>query len=355
MATKIRVIHYLNQFFGGVGGEEAAGHPPQWFDGPKGPGMLVGQLAPDMQVMGTVVAGDNFVAENPVDATAIIVELIEGNISENADIKPDLLMAGPAFNAGRYGIACGAVCQAVAERFSIPVMTAMHPENPALDIYRRHLTAVRTGADVMDMRAAVESMVRVGRKLVAGDDILPAEDGTLPKGLRKNFLANETGARRAINMLLRKLEGLESATEYRMPVFSRVDPAPPVPDMAAATLALVTSGGIVPRGNPDRIESANASRYGEYSLTGLARLSPQSHQTVHGGYDPTFANEDPNRVLPLDVVRQLVSEGRIGRLYETYFATVGNATSVERAESYGREIAGKLVNEGVQAVILTST
>jgi betaine reductase len=76
---------------------------------------------------------------------------------------------------------------------------------------------------------------------------------------------------------------------------------------------------------------------------------------VHGGYDPTYANEDPNRVLPLDAVRTLVRERRIGSLSETYYATVGNATSVERARRYGEEIAALLINEGVQAVVFTST
>jgi len=138
-------------------------------------------------------------------------------------------------------------------------------------------------------------------------------------------------------------------------VFDRVPPAPPVADMSKAVLALVTSGGIVPRGNPDHIESASASKVGEYSLEGLDALSAESHQTVHGGYDPTYANQDPNRVLPLDVVRVLEREGKIGRLHGSYFATVGNATSVERARGFGAEIAAKLVNVGVQAVILTST
>ena len=126
-------------------------------------------------------------------------------------------------------------------------------------------------------------------------------------------------------------------------------------DISKSVIALVTSGGIVPRGNPDRIESANASKFGAYSLHGVDRLTAETHQSVHGGYDPTFANEDPNRVLPLDVVRDLEREGRIGRLHETYYATVGNATSVDRAQQYGVEIAAELVNVGVQAVILTST
>ena len=140
-----------------------------------------------------------------------------------------------------------------------------------------------------------------------------------------------------------------------MPTFDRVAPAPPIEDIRLTRLALVTSGGIVPRGNPDKIEAANAQRFGTYSLQGLQTLTSQTHQTAHGGYDPTFANEDPNRVLPLDVVRDLEAEGAIGSLHEYFYATVGNATSVASAKMFGESIATKLLADGVQAVILTST
>lgn len=347
MAKTVRAVHCLNQFFGGIGGEEKADAPPQWFDGPKGPGGLIASLAPEIKIVGTVAVGDNYKAAAPDEAAADILALIPQD-------GVDLLLAGPAFNAGRYGMRCGALCRAAQAR-GIPAVTALYPENPAVEIYRRDVTIARAAEDVMGMREAAARMVRVGLKLVAGAPVLPAEDETIPHGLRQNVFVDKTGAERAVDMLLRKLAGADPATEYPMPVFDRVPPAPPVADMASATVALVTSGGIVPRGNPDRIESASASRYGEYSLEGLQMASAEAFQSVHGGYDPTYANQDPNRVLPLDVLRDLEREGRIGKLHETYYATVGNATSVERAAGFGADIAAKLVNVGVLAVILTST
>lgn len=355
MPKKIRTIHYMNQFFGGLGGEDQADIAPQWFEGPKGPGLLIQDLAPQIEIVGTIVVGDNYMAENLDDAVTEIVDLVEARCAKEPVVRPDLLLAGPAFNAGRYGMACGATCQAVQERLEIPAITAMYEENPAVEIYRKPVTIVQTGSDVMAMRDAATNMARVGLKLVAGETIVPADDGTIAHGLRQNYFADATGAQRAIEMLMRKLNDEAIGSEYLMPVFGRVPPAPAVRDMSVATLALVTSGGIVPHGNPDRIESANASKFGAYSLQGLSRLTAKTHQSVHGGYDPTYANDDPNRVLPLDVVRDLEREGRIGRLHETYYATVGNATSVARAQKYGQEIAAQLVNVGVQAVILTST
>ena len=76
---------------------------------------------------------------------------------------------------------------------------------------------------------------------------------------------------------------------------------------------------------------------------------------MHGGYDPAAANADPNRVLPLDAVRDLEQEKVIGELYPYYYATVGNGTTVSNAIHFAQEIAKDLVNEGINAVIISST
>lgn len=354
MPEKIRVIHYLNQFFAGLGGEETAGVGATWFDGPRGPGQLLANEAPDYEVVATVAAGDNFMAEDLAAGAAKVVALIEAHVGEG-DKGPDLLIAGPAFNAGRYGMACAAVCQEAYQRFGIPTVTALYDENPAVESYRRDVTIVRAGHDVMDMRAAMQRLTRAGRKLVRGEELTPSEDETLPRGVRQNYFADKSGAERAVEMLMQKLAGERFETEYAMPRFDRVTPAPAVADLKAAKVAVVTTGGIVPRGNPDRIESASASRFGAYSIAGIDGLTADSHQSVHGGYDPTYANADPNRVLPIDGLRELEKKGRIGSLHDTYYATVGNATAVRQAVRFGEEIAAMLVNVGVLAVVLTST
>jgi glycine reductase len=349
----LRILHAVNQFFAGIGGEEAAGLEAHLEPGPRGPGRLLESLADDVRVVGTLVFGDNWAAQGGEAEVEAMVAQVERARRELGAF--DLLVAGPAFRAGRYGLACGALCRAVRERLGIPALTAMHPENPGVDVHRRDVVIVEAAADVMGMRDAAEGLLRVGRKLVRGEPIDPAVDGTLRRGLRENVNAPATGAERAVAMLLRKLGGEPFETEYALPVFDRVPPAPPVADLADATVALVTSGGIVPRGNPDRIESASASRFGEYPLAGFDAVSAESHETAHGGYDPTFANADPNRVLPVDALRALEREGRIARLHPRYYATVGNGTSVEAARRFGTEIAARLVSDGVQAVILTST
>ncbi len=43
--------------------------------------------------------------------------------------NPDVFIAGPAFNAGRYGVACGTIATAVQEELGIPSLTGMYVEN----------------------------------------------------------------------------------------------------------------------------------------------------------------------------------------------------------------------------------
>ena len=125
--------------------------------------------------------------------------------------------------------------------------------------------------------------------------------------------------------------------------------------MTKAKIALVTSGGIVPHGNPDHIESSSAQRYGKYDIQGVNDLVEGEWETAHGGHDPVYANLDADRVLPVDVLRDLEREGKIGELSRYYYSTVGNGTAVASAVKFATEFSKELVADGVDAVILTST
>ena len=348
---KYRIVHYVNQFFGGVGGEEKADCEPFTIQGPQGPGRLLEKLfreeKTDVEIVATVVCGDSHFADNQEKVLRELVPAIRGH-------RPDLVVAGPAFNAGRYGMACGAICHALAPA-GIPAITAMYRENPGLDQYRKSVLIVESASDVTGMEDAVRKMVRLGIKKLHGEEIeFPKAEGCFEQGIRKNYFHEEPAYRRAIDMLLRKVQGEPFETEYPIPFFDRVEPRPAIVDLKGVTIALVTSGGIVPRGNPDHIESSSASKYGKYPLEGLQTLEAKTHQSAHGGYDNTYANEDPNRVLPIDMIRKLEQE--LGfKSYPWYYATVGNGTSVDNAKKFAKEIAVDLIRDGVQAVILTST
>ena len=344
-----KIVFYTNQFFGQIGGEEAAGLPPQIKNGPVGSANAFCEQLESAGIVATIICGDNYYAENMEKAREFICEEIE-------KIKPHMLIAGPAFNAGRFGIACGDICAAAAERFGIPTVTGMYHENPAVELYKSGTCIVKTKNSAQGMKDAVSKMARITNKLLQGHELGdPQIEGYIPKGIRVNIFSDKTAAVRAIDMLIAKLKGEPYQTEIPLPVYDTVKPAPGVANLAAAKLALLTTGGIVPKGNPDRLPAATAKFFKQYSIKDIDALPTGDFISVHAGYDPVYANENPNRIAPVDLMKKIEAEGRIGRLYEHLTVTTGNSTSVSDAARMGREIALLLKQAEIQAAILTST
>ena len=48
-------------------------------------------------------------------------------------------------------------------------------------------------------------------------------------------------------------------------------------------------------------------------------------------------------------------EGKIGELHHLFYTTTGNGTAVASAKAFADEFSQKLLADGVDAVILTST
>jgi glycine reductase len=248
------------------------------------------------------------------------------------------------------------VAEAVESRLGIPAVTAMSPDNPGAELHRRRVVIVPTGESAGRMTEVVGAMARLVLKRIQGQPLdAPERDGYLPRGVRRNVLAPRTTAERAIDLVLRKLRGEPYVTEIPFPAIDRLDVARLAADPATATIALVTSGGVVPRGNPDRIEARRASRWTKFSIAGVDDLTSDDFECVHGGFDHDLIAQDPDRVLPVDVMRALERERRIGRLHEWCFVTVGAGAPLERARRFGQEIAAELLRDGVSAAIMTAT
>lgn len=345
--TKKRVVHYINQFYAGIGGEEKADTKPFKEDKVMGPGMGInGAISENAEIVGTVVCGDSYFNENP-EAIKEVLEMIKS-------FEPDLVIAGPAFNAGRYGVAAGAVATAVMQELNIPAVAGMYEENPGVDMYKKVPYIVKTGNSAAAMRKAIPAIANVVNKILTGQELDPTTDEYFERH-RKNFFTEERGSYRAVDMLVKKLAGEAFTTEYPMPDFDNVEPGKPIADLSKAKIAIVTSGGIVPFGNPDRIESSSASKYGRYDISGVQDLKEGEWETAHGGHDPVYANEDADRVIPVDVLREKEKNGEIGSLHQYFYSTVGNGTAVASAKKYAEDIAKDLLEHNVDAVILTST
>lgn len=346
----MRIVHYLNQFFGGLGGEEQAGAPLETRDGAVGPGKLLEQLfGGNAKVVTTLICGDNYAVENQDAMVADAVEKIRA-------AKADLFVAGPCFQAGRYGMAAGALCSAVQSKLCIPVITGMADENPGADLYREFLYIVDSGTNAARMRDVLTTMANLAIKMMSRAPIgSPKAEGYLTRGLIRDQFVEKTAGERLVDMVLAKVKGEPFESEMVPTAFAPVPMPPSVKDLTKAKIMLITDGGLVPKGNPDKIQNLAATRWGSYSIDGCDDLKGEDYEISHGGYDAQFVKQDPDRLVPLDVMRQLEKEGVIGELYDEFLSTSGLANPLSNTRRMGREMAAKAKQLGIDAIILTST
>ena len=352
MSGALRVVHYLNQFFGGIGGEEHANVPVETREGPVGPGRALQQiLGEDAVIVATIIAGDNYFVEEEQESAVAVRDALEIH-------KPDVLVAGPAFDAGRYGLACAQICK-LARDAGIPAVTAMTPDNTGITTYGREVIAVPTGTSPVEMLGILGKVASIALKLARhGEEALgPASgEGYMPRGIRRSVSRETSGAARAVDMFEARLRGSGFQSEVFIRQYDNVPPQPPITSLSERTIALVTSGGMVVKGNPDRLGSARAENFYRYDIEGLRELDVGKWESVHGGFNTFWLNtKDPNYALPLRAVRELESKGVFGKLHNIYYATTGNQTAVASAQRMGRQIAGELKEAGVEAVLLVAT
>lgn len=342
-----KVLFYLNQFFGGIGGEDKADFEPEFRAELVGPAEAIAKdFGDDLEAVGVIICGDNFFGQKEDEARAFIAQVID-------ERQPDIFVAGPAFNAGRYGFACAGACQ-VANEAGVTCVSGMYEENPGLEHCQSFAWVAQTANAAAQMRKALPLMANLVKKLAAGEEVTPDDDKYFAQGRRECILVEERGSVRAVNMLLARLNDEEFTTELPMPSFDVVEPAAPILDLSKATIALATSGGIVPNGNPDRLQSASAQQWNKYDISSYDQLKGDFY-TVHGGFDPVYCNETADRVLPLDALRDMEKAGKIGKVYDFFYATTGTGTAVANARKFGEEIGKELKEAGVDGVLLTST
>ena len=344
----MNILYYINQFFGQIGGEEKADIPFELREEPIGPTMAIQSMLNEKnKVVATVICGDNYAVSNEEKITEEIKKIIKAR-------NVDLVIAGPAFNAGRYGMACGIVCK-IAYELDIPAISGMFEENPGLEIYRKYGFIFPTANNAAGMRKALPQIAAFANKLSDNEDVYEQEsEGYYKRGIRKYMFTNTTGAKRAVDMLVKKVNGIEYKTELEMPNFTRVPISKPIKDLSKARIALLTTCGPVPVGNPDHLEAHTCSKWKTYHIDNFGGSKMDKTEIAHGGYSPINATNNGNRVVPVDAMLELEKEGFIGEFYKEIFVTVGNSMPVDRADEFGKQIANALKELNIDGAILTS-
>ncbi|MBI4285816.1 MAG: glycine/betaine/sarcosine/D-proline family reductase selenoprotein B [Chloroflexi bacterium] len=352
--AKTHILHYINQFFAGKGGEDKADLPVGSSKGVLGPGKRLQELLGDSaEIVATAYCGDNHFAGHRDEVLATIAELAR---SAGAHI----LVAGPAFGSGRYGFACVEVCHMAATSLDLDCITGMHGENPAISLYKqyrdRRVFALPTTESTAGMGDALSRIAQFVSKLAAGPVIGPAGDeGYIPRGIRVDAVASKSGVERAIGMLLDKLAGRSFATEIPVESLEAIPVAPRITNLKRSTLALMSTSGVVPAGNPDGFKLHKNTHWRKYPIAKLDSMKDARWDVIHGGYNTTFMQDNPNFGVPLDVCREAQREGMFANLYPYCYVTPGSAGIFQDMETIGKQIALDMKAERIDGVILVST
>lgn len=353
MATP-RVMHYLNQFFAGIGGEDKAGILLDFREGALGPGKHLQTLLGDSaKIVVTTYCGDNYFAEN----MERVLEAI-GRIAKSHDVN--VVVAGPAFSAGRYGFACAEVCHYLSASAGLRCVGGMFVENPGVDSYQqykdREVFLLPTSDAITGMEDALRGLAKFTARLATGSKIgPPADEGYIPRGYRVIELKSKTGADRAVDMLLNKVAGRSFSTEIPVENLEPITVPPRMPNLNNACLALVSTSGVVPKGNPDGFKGNRNTQWKKYSIDKLDSMKNGGWEVMHGGYNTQFIKDNPNYAVPLDVFRKLEKEGIFGRTYEYFYATTGSGGLISAMQGIGRELVYDMKAAGVSAALLVST
>ncbi|MBI4320512.1 MAG: glycine/betaine/sarcosine/D-proline family reductase selenoprotein B [Chloroflexi bacterium] len=352
--SRVRLLHFLNQFFAGEGGEEKADLPLVSQAGPIGPGRRLQALLRDTaEIVATVYCGDNYFVSHAEAVIASITNVARGN-----DVG--ILVAGPSFMAGRYGFASAEICQSLSASLGLHAVTGMHPENPGVDAYRQYrnsaVYALPTAGDASGMEDALSRMARLVTKLAIGSAVGSAsEEGYIPRGFRLVRFGSKSGAKRAVDMLLSKAAGGVFETEIPVDRVETIPVPPKIESLRGARLALVSTAGVVPLGNPDGFKANRNTHWRKYSIDGLDSMRDGRWQVMHGGYNTQFMEENPNYGVPLDACRRLEREGAFAKLYPSYYGTTGVGATFSDMQFIGMEMVRDLKTEGIDAVVLVST
>ena len=305
-------------------------------------------LADRGTVVGTLICGDNSIH----DQRQAALPALEAHLRA---LRPDVVVAGPAFGSGRYGLACVEVCK-IARGAGLPAVTGMHADNPGAEGALAGVVIVATAETSAEMAAAMAGMTRLALKLGTGEALGPAEiEGYLPRGVRQMYDRGRPGYQRALDMLLTKMRGDSFVTEVPIHRPEHVTPALPLAALSDATIAMVTTGGLVRKGNPDQQVGSNASRYYRHSVAELQGLSSQEWEAYHSGYFNHIVNANPNYILPLNFLRDLEAAGVVGGVFPGIYALPGVSTPVAVGRALGQSIAQDLVQGRVDGCLLVAT
>ena len=121
-------------------------------------------------------------------------------------------------------------------------------------------------------------------------------------------------------------------------------------------IALVTTGGFY-TDEQKAFETDGPEKLGDWSYRSIDLSIPTSTLNVsHIHYDTSGPKPDVNCVFPLDTFKELENDKIIGSIANTNYSFMGYIQKPDLlSETTAKEVAEKLKNDNIDAVVLTST
>jgi hypothetical protein len=263
---------------------------------------------------------------------------------ERTGIKTVIIQGDMTYRDGGNGILFNQPeCSAIVNTGSVSVLPDMSPQERVVG---------RSGD--LQPSALGELRGNAFKVMGAADQLGFSRLRSFHNPLRQNMV-EKTGAERAIDMLLARIQGKPFESEAQLSDYTYPIPASPIKDLRKANIALVSSGCLIPKGNPDNLAPSSATKAGCYEIAHIKGLSTREYLSYHIGFRPHYINEDPNRLIPVDVMRELEEESVIGKLHDKYYTWAGVITSVEATRDLIKPVIEELKAARVDGVILTAT
>jgi D-proline reductase (dithiol) PrdB len=136
----------------------------------------------------------------------------------------------------------------------------------------------------------------------------------------------------------------------------RIDPVPWTPlakPLAASRLALVSTAGFVLPGQEPFSASVRGGDYSFREIPSDADVGTLIDTHRSETFDHQAMQRDPNLAFPIDRVRELAAEGRIGEVNRRHLSFMGSITAPGRLmRDSAPEAARRLREDGVDVALL---
>lgn len=136
----------------------------------------------------------------------------------------------------------------------------------------------------------------------------------------------------------------------------RIDPVPWTPlekPLSECRLALVSTAGLVLPGQEPFDETVKGGDWSFREVPADADVASLRDTHRSEAFDHSGVERDPNLAFPLDRVRELAAEGRIGEVAPRHVSLMGSLSAPGRFQrDTAPEVARRLVADGVDAALL---